>query len=357
MDMYYLSTLTSLPFLAIIVTLFCLFSTSCFSILAVAHTGVDVIYQVSDEFLIENNIKKGDSNPISDWNTFASLLEKCAALGYEPEIRTGGSASNTIKGLAALGHSCTLFGMTSNDAAADFYRNNLNHNGVNTILIPSKLPSSQFATFVTKDLQRTFCVYFGAGHSIRAEDIYPELFKGHSFVHLEGYLFDDVGLIDRTAELAKEQSATISMDIGAIRIAKTYGQDFLKLANRYATIVFSNEEEIHTLFNLTPEEGCLELAKLCPIAIVQVGKKGCVVASKNKLFKSPAIDAVAIDTTGAGDLFAAGFIHGYINHYDLEECAWIGNLLGGTAVTVIGAEIPSDRWPDLSQKIINHCSY
>lgn len=321
------------------------------NVLGIGAPCVDLVYRVNDEFLNQHGINKGDSQIAVNWEHFAGVLDDCLKKDYSPLISTGGSCSNTIKGLAALGNSSSFLGKIGNDALGTFYRNNIAKLNIKPLLISSEIPTSQVAVFVTGDLQRTFFSFFGAGQALSEKEIKLEHFADTPFVHFEGYLLDDLSLTEKAMKMAKAAGSRISFDLGCARIVKAYGQEILRLIKNYADITFANEDEIHHLLNLPPEEGCSYVATLCPVAVVQIGKKGCWVGSKNKLLHSPAMVVEAIDTTGAGDLFACGFIHGFLKGNDLEKCAWIGNLLGGTVVTVVGAEIPQERWPGIIEQI------
>lgn len=204
------------------------------------------------------------------------------------------------------------------------------------------------------DLQRTFLSFAGAGHSITTQDIDEDSFKNTRLVHIDGYMLENIPVVEKAMQCAKAQGALVSIDMGCLRIATMFSSEILRLLSTYADIAFANEDEIQALVGMPAAEGCAELSHYCPTAVVLIGKQGCWVGSKGTILHSPARKVKAIDTTGAGDLFAAGFLHGYLKGYAIDDCAWLGNLLGGTVVSVLGAEIPEDKWVVIKDMINEH---
>lgn len=340
-----------LPIIAALFTLACQLPLFSISVIGIGAPIVDIIYRVDNEFLKDNALRKGDSQIAETWERFDLVIKNAEVNGYAPTVNTGGSCSNTIKGLAALDNQTAFFGKIGNDVYGDYYKGKIAALGIKPLLIASPIPTSQVTVYITEDHQRSFLSYFGAGQAITADEIDTAMFEEAPLVHFEGYLLDDLVFTEKAMKLAKERGCKISLDLGCIRIVKSYGKEILRLVKNYVDIVFSNEDEIKTLLNQSPKEGCKTMANICPIAIVQIGKDGCWVCSEGEVFSSRALVVKAIDTNGAGDLFASGFLHGYMKGWDLRECAWLGNLLGGTVVTVTGAEIPNEMWPEIKTTI------
>lgn len=316
---------------------------------------VDMVYAIDENLLQSMSVHKGDGQRAS-WETFSFVLDTCTTNNFSPIIVTGGTASNTTKGLANLGNETAFVGKIGQDDKGDFYRKTIEKLGIISLLIPSDIPTTQIGVFVTPDQQRTFLSFAGAGHSITPHDFNSDSFKGARLVHIDGYMLEDIPCVEKAMQYAKAQGSLISLDMGCLRIVKKYSTEILRLLSTYADVAFANEDEIEALVGLSALEGCAAFAQYCPIAVVSVGKLGCWVGTKEGIFHSSAMNVKAIDTTGAGDLFAAGFLHGYLKGYALEDCAWLGNLLGGTVVSVLGAEIPADKWVEIKQKIDEHFS-
>jgi sugar/nucleoside kinase (ribokinase family) len=324
-----------------------------YHVIGIGSPCVDLIYNVDDDFLKSTSLNKGDGQYASNWNSFSSILEKGDQLGSFKGMATGGSASNTIKGLSCLQNKTALLGKLGSDPSGLFYRKVAENLNIHLLAETSKEPTMQVAIFVTEDHQRTFFAYLGSSFQIPQDTLSKDLFKDVQLVHFDGYVIDEFSFdfTERAMKLAKASGAKVSIDLGCSRVAKMYRKEILYLLQNYTDVVFGNESEVEALFEQPASEGCCLLSKYCPVAVTLKGDQGACISSQGQMFLSPASDAIAIDTTGAGDLFASGFLHGYLKGYSLEDCAWIGNLLGGTIVSVVGAEIPEAIWPSLIGKI------
>lgn len=320
-----------------------------YQVLGFGSACVDLLFRIDERILKELHINKGDGRRLS-WEDFSTTLKKCASYGYEPTLATGGSSANTIKGLKSLGNPVAFYGKRGQDPLGTYFQDNLKNLDITTLLSLADIPTSQIAVFVTEDHQRSFLSFAGANHLMDQEPLENSLFKGVRLVHIEGYMIDELPLtyVQKIMQMAKQHCALVSLDMGCPRIAKTYKNEILELIESYVDITFANQDEIHALLNLSPEKGCQTLAQLGCIATIGVGADGCWTASQEDCLHSPAIQVNPIDTTGAGDLFASGFLHALLHGANLATCAHLGNVLGGTAVTVFGAEIPAHKWPDLN---------
>lgn len=319
-------------------------------ILGIGSPCVDLIYHVDDAFLKLLPINKGDEQTTSP-EVFNTVLETCRLHQYLPKMFAGGSCSNTIKGLANLDNSTAFMGKIGRDAAGDFYRSSLMNLTIHPLLIPTEFPTTRIAVFITPDTQRSFLACLGAGQQLSPQDVDTLPLNQIRHLHIEGYALDRPAVVEKAMQHAKSVKATISLDMGCMRIVRSFSPTIIHLLKTYVDIVFTNEDEAQALTELPAKESCIHLASLCPIALVLVGARGSWSASGKKIIHSPAPKVNAIDTTGAGDLFNCGFLHGYLQGKSIEECARLGNLLGSTAVTVDGAEIPPDHWPKIKQSI------
>ena len=186
--------------------------------------------------------------------------------------------------------------------------------------------------------------FLGAGAEMKPDDLDPDYFKGVSLVHIEGYSLLVEGLTDKAMQLSKAAGAKVSFDLASFEITRTYKEKIIALLSHYVDIVFANTDETHALTLLGPEKGCMILKDLCDTAVVSMGKEGCWVGTSQDLNYCPAIKTIPEDTTGAGDLFASGFLHGYLSGHSVEECARYGALTASEVIQVIGAELPPEAW-------------
>lgn len=250
-----------------------------------------------------------------------------------------------------------MVGKVGDDPSGTFYTQMAQDLNIHLPIEKAQEPATlQLAVFVTPDQQRTFLSYRSSASFLSPENLSHALFEKVNLVHFEGYTINECSLefLEKAMRLAKTSGALISFDMGCMRIAKTCSETILYFIKNYVDIVFANESEIEALLNMPYLQGSALLASYCPISVVLLGEKGALVSHKEKYFYSPSRVTEALDTNGAGDLFISGFLHGYLKGYELQDCAWIGNLLGSAVVSCSGAEIPAAKWPSLKQKIHEH---
>ena len=198
----------------------------------------------------------------------------------------------------------------------------------------------------------TFGTYLGAAASLRAEELTLDMFKGYAYLFIEGYLVQDHEMILHAIELAKEAGLQICLDMASYNIVANDLEFFTLLINKYVDIVFANEEEAKAFTGKEPEEALRVIAKKCSIAIVKVGANGSYIRKGTEEIKVSAISVQkVVDTTGAGDYFASGFLYGLTCGYSLDKCAKIGSILSGNVIQVIGTTIPQERWDEIKLNI------
>lgn len=217
----------------------------------------------------------------------------------------------------------------------------------------STAPTAQVVCLITPDRERTLRSFLGASQEMKAEDLKPEQFENVKLVHIEGYSLLNESLTERAMELAKEAKAKISFDLASFEITQAYKDKIIYLLSHYVDILFANEAETKMLTGLSPEKGSDILKDICQTVIILQGSKGCWVARRETKFHHPAFSVQSIDTTGAGDLFASGFLHGYLSQSSLQECARFGSLIGAAAVQYLGAEIPAEKWEEIKKQTVS----
>lgn len=319
-----------------------------YEILGIANPVMDHIICVTEEYLSIIPGKKGGMIEV-DYETFVEIIQKS---GTQPTLIAGGSGSNTIKGLANLGQRCALVGMIGTDSIAKQFLESIQELGITPLFHISSSPTTQVLCLITPDGERTLRGLLGASQEMTGSNLNPTTFQGVKLVHIEGYTLLNETLTEKAMILAKEAGAKISFDIASFEIAGQYKEKIIYLISRYVDVLFANAEETTTLTQTTPEKGCEVLKELCETVVVLRGKQGCIIGSKDKTILCPAfpIDN-PLDTTGAGDLFASGFLHGYLTQQSLTECARYGAVTASSVVQIIGAEIPSHEWPNIKAKM------
>jgi len=318
-------------------------------IIGLGNALVDVLIQLSDESIIQKlGLPKGSMQLIQK-KEIPSINKYNKE--FSPILLSGGSAANTIHGLSKLGTRCGFIGKVGKDDYGDFYENDLKNAGVLSTLFRSKTETGRAYTYITPDSERTFATYLGAAVELLADELKNEMFKGYDVMHVEGYLLQNRKLIETAFRIAKEHSIKVSLDFASYNVVEA-NRDFLsKVIPEFVDIVFANEEESKAFTGKSPSDSLDELASQCEIAIVKIGKDGSLIKSGNNISKIGATSGNVIDTTGAGDQYAAGFLHGYTEHQEIEQCGKLGAILAEAVISNYGARIPENLWPIVEEKV------
>ena len=329
--------------------LFCLLSNlrAEHRVLGVGSYIWDYIQPVDDDFLDALYLSKRDELEL-DWHSFCEILS-LARFQPAPSFLTGGSVANTIKGLSALGASCGLTGNAGLDQSGDQLLKALQKCGIETYATRSPTPTAHVICLVTSDGERSFCSFVQSCRETVEADLLPQYFENRDLVHIEGYLIPNQCVIERAAQLAKNSGATVTFDIGNSQLGERYRERLWAFLSEYVDILFVDIDEAYALTHLPPAEACKFLSNFCKIAVVKVEAEGCYVSSGDQHLHQAAIPTTVVDSTGAGDLFASGFIYGYLEGSSLEQCALFGNLMGSAAIERYGGEIPKYRLNEIVQ--------
>lgn len=320
-------------------------------VLGMGNALVDVLAIIdNDETLDCLNLPKG-SMQLIDEERFHSLSKEINKL--ETSIVSGGSAANTIVGLACLGVNTGFIGRVGNDSFGDLYRKDLIQYGVTPKLSTVEETSGVATTFISKDGERTFGTYLGAAALLAPEDLNIDMFVGYDYFYIEGYLVQNYDLIRRAMKLAKEAGLKVILDFASYNVVEGSRDFLLEIIPELVDIIFANEEEAKAIYSseITPEEAVSKLAAITEIAIVKAGCNGSWVQKGNTKILVPANPIKRIDSTGAGDLYAAGFIYGLTRNMPLDECGHIGTLLAENVIQVIGPKIEPQQWLSIKEKL------
>lgn len=318
-------------------------------IIGAGNALVDVILQLeNDKLLDEFKLPKGGMELI-DSSTKKKILNKTTALSKQ--YSSGGSAANTIHGLANLGLDTGFIGSVGNDATAEFFVEDLKKNGIEPKIFYRNTETGSALTFVSRDSERTFATFLGAAIELSPDDIDSQILNAYSWCHIEGYLVNDTALIKKIAETAQKSGLQVSLDLASYNVVEA-NLDFLRnLTEKSIDIVFANEDEAKAFSGMENRKALEYISKLCEIAVVKTGKKGSMIQSGKKYYSVEALNVNCIDTTGAGDLYAAGFIYGLVMGYSMENCGKTGTLLAGNVIQNIGAKLSTDQWNNLHETI------
>ncbi|HOZ15920.1 MAG TPA: adenosine kinase [Tenuifilaceae bacterium] len=266
-------------------------------------------------------------------------------------LAAGGSAANTIHGLANLGVSTAFIGKIGNDTFGSAFESDMRKNSINPIMLKGNAESGRALALVSPDSERTFAVYLGAAIEMTAEDLKPEMFDGYSYFHIEGYLVQNQDLIRSAVEIAHRKGLKISLDLASYNVVED-NRDFLKeIILKYVDIVFANEEESKAFTGKSPEESLEIIGSITSVAVVKLGSAGSLIKSGDETVNVGIINVDCIDTTGAGDLYASGFLYGLIKNLPLYKCGQIGAVLSGHVIEVLGPKMDGKRWDNVKKLV------
>lgn len=318
-------------------------------VIGMGNALVDIIYQMpEDSWLNRFSLPKG-SMQLVDMQFSNRIVKETEHLSQQ--IASGGSAANAIHGLANMGVPCGFIGKVGKDKMGEFFKMDLESNLICPHLFQSETSTGKAIALISPDSERTFATYLGAAVELSENDIHAGLFKGYDYFHIEGYLVQNHKLIEKAVKLAKESHLKVSLDLASYNVvAENLG--FLQhIVKDYVDILFANEEEARVFTGLNPNEAVGAISEMCEIAVVKVGKKGSLIKKGQQLEKVGIIGIDALDTTGAGDLYAAGFLYGLIKEMPLSSCGKAGAILSGKVIEVIGAKIDKPRWDQIHKTI------
>ena len=319
-------------------------------IIGMGNALVDVLVRIDDDSLLEKlHLPKGSMQLIQE-GTLSEIRKYTS--GMKIHRSTGGSAGNTVCALAALGANPGFIGKVGQDETGAFFGDTLRQRGVNALLATCDLPSGIASTFISTDGERTFGTYLGAAATLRAEDLSRKMFAGYNYLYIEGYLLQDHDLMLRAVQLAKEEGLQVCLDMASYNVVEAERDFFDQLIVKYVDIVFANESEALAYTGKTPHEALEEIASKCSIAVVKTGKEGSLVKKGTEVIQllSCPVDNV-LDTTGAGDFYAAGFMYGLTCGYSLEKCVQISTILATAVIQEVGTTLPAKKWDEIKLNI------
>lgn len=320
-----------------------------YAVLGIGAPCMDFLMNVEEQFLLSLG-KKGGSQQ-TEWSFVEKIIQQSKV--QKSYVTAGGSCSNTIKGLSSLGHKCAFFGKLGQDEMGLKYCTSLCSYGIVPLCLSSQQSTQVCMCLISSDGDRTMRCYPGAANELTSDELTETLFQGVKLVHIEGYMLycKDKTFVATAMKLAKEAGAIVSFDLSSYDLIRLHKDRILEILTNYVDIVFANEDEVKELTGKASWEGCKALKEICPIAVVMIGCQGCIVGSGSLVHHSPAIPIKAIDTTGAGELFASGFLHGYLEGLSLERCAQAGNRTGAAVCEIYGAEIPQEKWTEIKTSL------
>ena len=307
-------------------------------ILGIGNAIVDVICKVDENFINQNNLTKGTMKLIFDDKEFQSMLSN---LKIEKTI-SGGSVANSIVGLSQLGSKVGFIGKVSDDELGNKYEEGLKSENVEYFYTKKKeeLPTGTCLILVTPDSERTMCTFLGTAGKINENDVNTDIIKQSEMIFLEGYLWDE-GEPKKAFEKAINSANKVAMSLSDQFCVDRHKSHFLDLVKNKLDITFANEQEMMSLIDAENFEQVIDFAKsLKKLLVITRGERGAISILGNEVKENGIEKDLKIkDLTGAGDLFAAGFLHGYLNNLNLVECLNKGREMSSKVIQQIGARL------------------
>ena len=307
-------------------------------ILGIGNAIVDVICKVNDSFIDQNNLTKSTMKLFFNENEFKQLLIN---LKIEKTV-SGGSVANSIVGLSQLGNKVGFIGKVSDDDFGDKYEEGLKKENVEYFYAKKreKLPTGTCLILVTPDSERTMCTFLGTAGKINENDVSADAIKRSEIIFLEGYLWDE-GEPKKAFDKAINNANKVAMSLSDQFCVDRHKSHFLNLVQNKLDITFANEQEITSLIEAKNFKEVISFSRqLNKLVVITRGEKGAVAINGNEVFESGIQKNLKIvDLTGAGDLFAAGFLHGYINKLLTKDCLEKGTEMSSKVIQQIGARL------------------
>lgn len=311
-------------------------------VVGVGSALVDILAHESDDFLRRIGAVKGGMTYVERDHIDHTLTQTST----KPRIVPGGSACNTAVGIGKLGGRARFVGKSGSGEMGRMLETGLRSNGVDPVLFKSDSPTGRVLSIITPDAQRSMLTFLGAASESRPEEVLSGCLEGAAIVHVEGYLLFNPELIRSTLQAARAAGARISLDLASYNVVESSLKLLDTLVDDYVDILIANEDEARSFTGQDDERRAVAaLSERADIAVLKVGARGSYIAASGKTHRiAPQGSGTAVDTTGAGDLWASGFLYGLVSGYSLERCGQLGSACGYEVCQVVGAAIPDTGW-------------
>ena len=321
-------------------------------VIGIGNALTDVLVNLRNEDVLHNhNIARG-SMSLVDSELQSQISKEVAGLPHS--LSLGGSADNTIRAMARLGSEVGFIGKVGHDNTGDRFEQALHNLGIEGKIFRGDNPSGKCISLVSPDGERTMLTHLGAAAEMHAEDISPAIFAGYDCLYIEGYLVQEHSLIETAIRTAKEQGLQVAIDLASFNVVEE-NLDFLRgIVAKYIDIVFANEDEARVFSGEAEPINALQyISEMCDLVIVKIGTKGALIKHKGEVIHIGIMAAAKrVDTTGAGDFYAAGFMYGLCEGLSLRQCGTIGAITAGKVIEVVGPTLGEEAWAEI-EKLVN----
>jgi len=316
-------------------------------VIGIGNALTDMLVNLrSDSVLGRFQLKKG-SMSLVDTQLQTEISKSVAGLPYS--LSLGGSAGNTIRAMARLNTSVGFIGKVGHDTTGDFFVQALENLGVEPIIFRGEKRSGKCVSLISPDGERTMVTYLGAALEMKAEEIQPTVFDGYDCLYVEGYLVQDHELIRAAMRTAKAAGLKVAIDLASFNVVEENLEFLRDLVREYVDILFANEEEARAFTGeQEPLNALNAISENCELVVVKIGMKGALIKRHEEVVHVGIMAAAKrVDTTGAGDFYAAGFLSGLCEGLSLRQCGTIGAITAGKVIEVVGTTFGEEAWQDV----------
>lgn len=318
-------------------------------ILGIGNALVDIMTLINDDdILVKFSLPKGSMQLV---DASESHRIKSGTDNFQKILTPGGSVANTVHGLAMLGAEAGFIGSVGRDETGDIFESEMRKAGVTTFLSRHNSPTGTAVALVSQDHERTFATHLGAAVEFDAKDLDPDIFRGYGILYIEGYLINNFRLVESACSMARKQNMTIALDLASYNVVENYLNEFRTIVKDYIDILFANEDEARVFTGLDTGDALAEMARHTLISVVKTGADGSLLMKNDEFVKVDPLPVKCVDTTGAGDLYASGFLYGFAKNLGLEKCGVLGSVMAGNVIETVGAKIPDEKWPSIKKYV------
>lgn len=316
-------------------------------VIGIGNALTDMLVNLkSDSVLGRFQLKKG-SMSLVDTQLQTEISKSVAGLPYS--LSLGGSAGNTIRAMARLGAKVGFIGKVGRDTTGDFFQQALENLGVEPIIFRGEQKSGKCVSLISPDGERTMVTHLGAALEMKAEEILPTIFDGYDCLYVEGYLVQDHALIRTAVETAKKCGLKVAIDLASFNVVEENLEFLRELVRDYVDILFANEDEARAFTGeQEPLNALNAISEQVELSIVKIGMKGALIKRREEVVHVGIMAAAKrVDTTGAGDFYAAGFMAALCEGLNLRQCGTIGAITAGKVIEVVGTTFGEEAWEDI----------
>lgn len=320
-------------------------------VIGIGNALTDMLVNLrSDEVLEKFDLPRGSMSLVNSEQQ-KEISKSVSGLPYT--LSLGGSADNTIRAMARLGCKVGFIGKVGRDSTGDFFESALDNLGIQPFIMRGEERSGKCVSLVSPDGERTLVTHLGAAVEMKAEDLTPAIFEGYDCLYVEGYLVQDHNLIRGAIRMAKELGLKVAIDLASFNVVEENLEFLREVISEYVDIVFANEDEARVFSGEEEPVNALQyISTMCDLVIVKIGMRGALIKQGSEVSHVGIMAAAKrVDTTGAGDFYAAGFMAGMCEGLSLRQCGTIGAITAGKVIEIVGTTPTEEAWDDVARLV------